>query len=76
MALIPTLVGMEAHSWPAARLAQASMGSQGWRWVELGIEEEEKVRDYLWEAKIYCQFQWARNKRQNQEDLNKGRHCN
>ena len=42
-------------------------------WVELSLEEREKVRVYLQEAKIFGQFQGAKKKRQSQQCLSKGK---
>lgn len=43
----PFVVTLEAHPWSVAGLAQARVGSQGWSWVGLSVEEEGEVRVYL-----------------------------
>lgn len=46
----------------------------GLNWVELSLERGEKVRAYLQEAQICCQFRGAKKQEAKQQGLNKGKH--
>lgn len=66
-----------SHPHPLMITLESPFLGGGWAgpgWVERSLEEGEKVRVYLQEVKICCQFQGAKKQEAKQQGPSKGKH--